>query len=179
MPYKGLLRDGFYIKIIILYVLNNFGKPLTNQMITDIIIDEVDIDYFDLQKCLYELLSVSYVRIFGEETADMYDLTEKGKEVSVMFVNRIPYIIRKRLDRCINKQIEAIEPRSKIEADVTVSHKGQFGVYLRIYETGDLLFEINMNVGSRDMAYKTKEYFLNNSEKIYREAMSNIMKGIE
>lgn len=178
MPYNGLLKDGFYIKIIILYVLNNYGRPLTNQALTDIIIEEVDIDYFDFQKCLYELLSVSYVKYFEEETADMYDLTEEGKKVSVMFEKRIPYLIRQKLDTCIKNKLESLEPRGKVEADVTVSHRGQFGVYLKIYETGDLLFELNMNVGSRELAYKTKDYFLENAEKIYRETTENIMRGI-
>ena len=178
MPYEGLLKDGFYIKIIILYVLKNFGKPLTNQKITDIVIDEVDIDYFEFQKCLYELLSIAYVRVFKEEMVNMYELTEAGDEVSGLFVNRIPYLIRQKLDFCIKKQLEALEPRSKIEADVSVSHKGEFSVYLKIYETGDLLFELNINVGSRDLAYKTKDYFLANAEKIYQETTTNIMKGI-
>jgi len=63
MPYNSLLKDHFYIKIIILFVFNNYKKPIRNQRITDIVLEEFEIDYFDFQKCLYDLLSISLVRV--------------------------------------------------------------------------------------------------------------------
>ena len=179
MPYNSLLKDHFYIKIIILFVFNNYKKPIRNQRITDIVLEEFEIDYFDFQKCLYDLLSISLVRVFQEDKNNMYELTEKGKEVSTLFEDRIPYIIKQKLLFSINKGLEALEPKTAVEADVQVSHKGEFNAFLKIYEMGDLLFEINMNVGSRELAYKTKEYFLNNAQNIYQEAVKNIMKGIK
>ena len=60
-----------------------------------------------------------------------------------------------------------------------VSHTGEFNVFLKIYEKGDLLFELNINVGDRDLAFKTKEYFLNNAQKIYAETTTEVMKGVK
>ena len=50
--------------------------------------------------------------------------------------------------------------------------------YLKIYEKGDLLFELNINVGSRDLALRTKEHFLKNAMDIYMETTKNAMQGV-
>ena len=179
MPYNSLLKDQFYIKIIILYVMREYALSLTNQTITDIVLEEVEIDYFDFQKCLYDLTKISLIKVFKEDNENKYLLTEKGIEFSGFFEKRIPYIIRKKLDFCISKQLIAEEPKTCVESDVVVSHNGQFNVYLKIFENGDLLFELNMNVGDRELAFKTKEHLLENAQKIYSETTSGIMKGIK
>lgn len=179
MPYNSLLKDQFYIKIIILYAMREYKLALTNQRITDIALEEVEIDYFDFQKCLYDLTAISLVKVFKEDNENKYLLTEKGLEFSGYFEKQIPYIIRKKLDFSIAKYLRAAEPKTCVEADVTVSHKGQFSVFLKIYENGDLLFELNMNVGDRELAFKTKDYLLENAQKIYSETTCGIMKGIK
>ena len=179
MPYNSLLKDQFYIKIIILYAMREYKLALTNQRITDIALEEVEIDYFDFQKCLYDLTAISLIKVFKEDNENKYMLTEKGVEFSGYFEKQIPYIIRKKLDFTISKHLRALEPKTCVESDVVVSHTGEFNVYLKIFENGDLLFELNMNVGDRELAFKTKDYFLENAQKIYSETTYDIMKGIK
>lgn len=179
MPYNSLLKDQFYIKIIILYAMREYKLALTNQRITDIALEEVEIDYFDFQKCLYDLTKISLIKVFKEDNENKYLLTEKGIEFSGFFEKKIPYIIRKKIDFCISKHLLAEEPKTCVEADVEVSHRGEFNVFLKIFEHGDLLFELNMNVGDRELAFKTKDYFLENAQKIYSETTGGIMKGIK
>ena len=69
-------------------------------------------------------------------------------------------------------------PKTAVESDLVVSEKGEFNVYLRIFEKGDLLFELNVNVGSRDLALRTKEHFLKNATEIYMETTRNVMKDV-
>ena len=179
MPYNSLLKDQFYIKIIILYVMREYALSLTNQKITDLVLEEAEIDYFDFQKCLYDLTKISLIKVFKEDNEYKYLLTEKGIEFSGYFEKRIPYIIRKKLSFSVSKQLRALEPKTCVESDVVVSHKGEFNVYLKIFEKGDLLFELNINVGDRELAFKTKEYFLENAQKIYSETTTGVMKGVK
>lgn len=179
MPYNSLLKDPFYIKIIILYVMREYDLSLTNQKLTDLVLEEAEIDYFDFQKCLYDLTKISLIKIFKEDNENKYLLTEKGVEFSSYFEKKIPYIIRKKLNDSISNQLSANQPKTCVESDVLVSHTGEFNVYLKIFENGDLLFELNLNVGDRELAFKTKEYFLNNAQKIYSQTTTEVMKGVK
>ena len=178
MAYKSLLKEELMIKIILLFVFHHYEKPVSNQRLTDLVLQEVDIDYFDLQKALYELLKIDWVRIFKDEQQQLYELTPVGQESSTYFTDEIPYIIKEKLLFSIRKQQRLDLPKTAIEADIAVSDKGEFNVYLKIFEVGDLLFELSINVGSRELALRTKEHFLNNALEIYMNTTQNVMKDV-
>ena len=43
MAYEGLLRNEFIIKLIILFVMKEYKKPLTNQLLTQMALENVEI----------------------------------------------------------------------------------------------------------------------------------------
>lgn len=178
MAYEGLLKNEFIIKLIILFVFKNYNKPMTNHLVTQLTLGEVEIDYFLMQKCLFDIIKAGWIRVFKEDGEYKYQLVEDEIESAEYFEKEIPYIIKQKLLFCVKKQ-QALElPKSAVESDIVVSEKGEFNVYLKIYEKGDLLFELNINVGSRELALKTKEHFLNNAMDIYMSTTSNVMKDV-
>lgn len=178
MAYGSLLRDEFTIKLILLFVFKNYNKPVTNHLLTEMTLGQVEIDYFLMQKCLFDIVNLEWIRTFKEDGEYKYELTEIGKNSSSFFEEQIPYIIKQKLLFCIKKQQMKELPKSCVESDVVVSEKGEFNVYLKIYELGDLLFELNINVGSRELAYKTKEHFLKNAMDIYMNTTKTVMQDV-
>ena len=178
MAYKGLLSNEFIIKIIILFVMKNYNKPVTNHLLTQMVLEEVEIDYYLFQKCLFDIIKVDWIRVFKEDGETKYELVSEPAKASEYFEKEIPYIIKEKLLFCVKKQLTAELPKSAIESDIIVSDTGEFNVYLKIFEKGDLLFELNINVGSRDLAVKTKERFLNNAMEIYMETTKNVMQDV-
>ena len=179
MPYLMLQKEFPIIKLIILFVLKNYNKPITNHLLSELTLKETDIDYFNMQKCLYELLGENWVRLFKGDPNNLYEITDEGRKVLDYFKNKVPFIIREKLLFSVNSQLKSEEPQSKIIADFDVSENGQFNVYLKIIEKDDLLFEININVGSRELAVKTKEHFEKNAMEIYLNTTQDIMKDIK
>lgn len=178
MAYKGLLNNEFIIKLIILFVLKNYKKPMTNQVLTQITLQEVEIDYYLMQKCLFDIINLGWIRVFKEDGYTKYEIVSEPVKSAEYFEKEIPYMIKQKLLFCVKKQLALEEPKSKIESDIEVSENGEFNVYLRIFEKGDLLFELNMNVGSRDLALRTKEHFLKNAMDIYMETTKNVMQDV-
>ena len=107
-----------------------------------------------------------------------YEIVEEVASSAEYFQREIPYKIKERLKFAVKRQETREQPKSAIESDIVVSEKGDFNVYLKIYEKGDLLFELNINVGSRDLALRTKEHFLKNAMDIYMETTKNAMQGV-
>lgn len=178
MAYEGLLSNEFIVKLIVLFVLKNYKKPMTNQVLTQITLGEVEIDYYLLQKCLFDIIKLGWIRVFKEDGFTKYEIVDEPVKSAEYFEKEIPYIIRQKLLFCVKKQLTKELPKSTIESDVVVSENGEFNVYLKIYEKGDLLFELNINVGSRELALKTKEHFLKNAMDIYMETTKNVMQDV-
>ncbi len=178
MAYKGLLRNEFIIKLIILFVMKQYKKPVTNQLLTQMTLEDVEIDYYLMQKCLFDIIGLGWIRVFKEEGVTKYEIVEEPVKSAEFFEKEIPYIIRQKLKFSVKRQETLEQPKSAIESDIVVSEKGDFNVYLKIYEKGDLLFELNINVGSRDLALRTKKHFLKNAMDIYMETTKNAMQGV-
>ncbi len=178
MAYNGILNNEFNIKLIVLFVLKHYGKPVTNQVLTQMALEDVDIDYYLFQKCLFDVIKIGWIRTFKEDGEYKYELCEDSYESVECFQNKIPYMIRQKILFCIKKQLTAELPKTAVESDIIVSENGEFNVYLRIFEKGDLLFELNVNVGSRELALRTKEHFLKNATEIYMETTKNVMKDV-
>ena len=66
-------------KIIILYIINQFSVPLTNQQLTDFILEHDVMNYFDLQQYLTDLVDTSMLEYSTSEGEKYYIITESGK----------------------------------------------------------------------------------------------------
>ena len=66
-------------KILILYILDKVGKPISHNELLELVISISDMNYFYFQQFLLDLLDDNYVSTFKQENDDIYELTEDGK----------------------------------------------------------------------------------------------------
>lgn len=66
-------------KILILYILDKVGKPISHNELLELVISISDMNYFYFQQFLLDLLDDNYVSTFKKENDDIYELTEDGK----------------------------------------------------------------------------------------------------
>ena len=54
-------------KVLILYVLSNVNKSITNDALYSIVSSAVDINYFHFQQFLLDLITAKFVRCYDKE----------------------------------------------------------------------------------------------------------------
>jgi len=70
-------------KILILYILDKVGKPISHNELLELVISISDMNYFYFQQFLLDLLDDNYVSTFKKENDDIYELTEDGKNALI------------------------------------------------------------------------------------------------
>ena len=85
-----MLQDDFILRLIILYVCREYGDSITNPELTKFIMDGQEVDYFNLQYNIYELVKMEHLRVFTDSGKHYYELTEEGKETAGFFQSKIP-----------------------------------------------------------------------------------------
>ena len=63
-------------KVLILYVLSNVNKSITNDALYSIVSSAVDINYFHFQQFLLDLITAKFVRCYEKEIQSVYEITE-------------------------------------------------------------------------------------------------------
>ncbi len=156
-------------KLLLLFIFKKIKFPVSNNQITQIILENNFINYFTLQQYLTELLSSNFLKYTDETGNHRFVITEKGIRVLSLFENRISEDKMKAVDDYLSEKINNIKKEVTVTADYTIENKGNFIVNLKALENDSILIDIKLNVGSnkdaRDLCHKWK----NDSSELYNK----------
>ncbi|AKA71816.1 DUF4364 family protein [Clostridium scatologenes] len=156
-------------KLLLLFIFKKIKFPVSNNQITQIILENNFINYFTLQQYLNELISSNFLKYTDETGNHRIVITEKGIKVLSLFENRISQDKINAVEDYLNKEIKNIKKEVTITADYTIGKKGNFIVNLKAIENDSILIDIKLNVGSnkdaKDLCHKWK----NNSSELYNK----------
>ena len=135
-------------KVLILYILNKIGKPITDNELLKIVISITDMNYFYFQQFILDLLEMQYISKYEKDDFIFYELTEKGKSTLELTNNIIPGIIKLKVDTNIKPCQDSIKEEFSIVADFEPDDKNSFFVDCKIIENNKqklLLYYKNIN----------------------------------
>ena len=170
--------DKIDIKLITLYIIENFKMPVPNSFIVDTLMLEPFINYFDLQEQMAELENEGFVTYYIEDNDRFYNITDKGTEALGFFKARIPKTVRERLMRAIKIKVKDLKNALSIKANYEKVNDIEYKISLSILEGNFELFGISLSVSEEVMAKKICGAFKNNPQTMYSEFLSVITKNI-
>lgn len=166
------------VKLIALFIIDNFKMPVPNSYLVDILALEPFINYFDLQQQMGELEEEEFVTYYIEDDARFYSLTEKGMQALQFFSQRIPKTVRERLLRTIKIKIKDLRNALSIKADYDKVNDIEYNVTLGISEGNFDMFKVSVSVSEEIMAKKICASFKNDPQTFYSEFLSILTKNI-
>ena len=166
------------VKLITLFIIDNFKMPVPNSYIVDTLHMEPFINYFDLQQQMGELEEEELVTYYIEDNARFYTLTEKGSQALGFFLPRIPKTVRERLLRTIKIKIKDLKNVLSIKAEYKKVNDIEYSVSLGISEGNFDMFNVSISVSDELMAKKMCAAFKNDPQTLYSEFLSILTKNI-
>ncbi len=170
--------DKIDVKLIALFIIENFKMPVPNYFIVDTLMLEPFVNYFDLQQQMGELEDEGFVTYYVENDNRFYSITNKGHEALEFFVVRIPKTVRERLLRAIKIKVKDLKNALSIKAEYEKVNDIEYCVSLSISEGNFDMFSLSLSVGDEVMAQKMCGAFKNNPQAMYSEFLSIMTKNI-
>lgn len=158
-------------KLLLLYIFNKANMPISNNQITEIILENNLLNYFNLQQYLFDLVESGFLNNIKEERRQLYTITSKGKNALEYFENRINSNKKKIIDLFFNQQAGFIKERYKATADYFPDDEN-YTVICRLIEDNKILIDIKLNIPSIEKAKHICEKWKNNASKIYSEMIN-------
>lgn len=159
-------------KLLLLYVFNEIKFPVSNNQITEIILENNFINYFTLQQYIGELISAGFLQNIEEENKHRYKITENGKKALSFFKDRISDSKLQVVDDYLKKHLENIKQEVTVTADYTIDKMNNFIVNLRASENDSILIDVKVNVGSNKQARELCAKWKNNSSDLYNKIIT-------
>lgn len=154
-------------KLLLLYIFDKIKFPVSNNQITQIVLENNFINYFTLQQYLNELVSSNFLKYISESGNHRFLITEKGIKVLSLFKNRISNSKMEIIDNYLKKEIDSIKKEVTVTADYTIEQNDNFIVNLKAVENDSILIDLKINVGSNKQARSLCEKWKNNCSDLY------------
>ncbi|TAH59610.1 MAG: DUF4364 family protein [Methanosarcina mazei] len=169
---SGVLADK---KLVILYLLNKMGMPLTKSQITNAILENNLIDFFTFQQCMSELEESGMIKQITYHKGQYFAITEEGIKTVGIFEQRISKNTSQIINDYILKNKESLRKESQVIAEYKKMGDKEYIVNLKVIENELVLIELKLNVVSSKQAKQICEKWKNFSENIYSQLMGSLI----
>jgi len=173
---KEILAES---KVLILYALNQANKPLSNDALYSLVNAAVNMNYFYFQQFLLDLSASNYITSYENDAQKVIEITDSGKQTLNLTTDILPGIVKLKLDTNLKNNIEKFENEESISAEFTPRDNDEYEVNCKIFEKGEIVFEIKTLAYSQEQAQKIVDNWKNNASKLYPSLLSMLTKTEE
>ncbi len=138
------------IKLLILYLLKEANRPLTATEITDFVLADSLLDFFETHHYIGALLEEKQITEIAENT---YQLTDSGTQAIAFFENRLPYTILETIHSKMKTEKKKIQFEKLVTAEYIPLNNEEFQIHLTLKESDDSNpFELSFTVIGKETA---------------------------
>ncbi len=161
-------------KVLILYILNKIGKPISNDSLLNLVLAVTDMNYFYFQQFLLDLLENGYIINYFKDEHSLYNITDFGKETLALTQDILPGIIKLRVDSNFKNELDSFENEHSVIAEYNLKNDSSYIVTCKIIDNNDTVFELKTFAGSSNQAKEIVDNWNENANEMY-PAILNIL----
>ncbi len=166
-------------KILLLYILNKVGKPISHNALLELVSSIADMNYFYFQQFLLDLLEDHFIETYEKDGSSLYELTQEGKNTLDLTIDIIPGILKLKVDSQFKESLDYIKDKFSISAEYSPITEKEFMVRCKIIENNNVVFDLQAHAGSREQAKKIVENWNTKSPEIYPAILELLAKDYE
>ena len=174
MPELGGLYEIADVKGLILFLLKEADCILEETQMTDILMEDGLVEYFDYKQAMEQLLMTGLIDIASMEEAGSYRITEQGREVEMEYEKEIPYNVRSKTQQALKKNLRRQKENDQIFTEITPSPSG-YSVCCNVREGGETMLSYEVLVPDQRTAYYAAERFRKNPSLYYQKIMEIVL----
>ncbi len=163
-------------KILILYTLDHSKLNLTKAQFSNVILESIYINYFELQQYIEELIKTGLVELDVFNDKEVIIISSQGKSVLEMFKDRIQDRKKKEIDRYLIENINQLIKETTISHELSEGPQGTYQVTLIALENKEELIKLEMNFPTKETAQLAIQNWKNKSTHVYEILYKELKK---
>ena len=168
----GFIREKIDIKILILYILSRCRFPADRDQLSDMVMCDDGISYFDYAECLDELIDSGHI----EMVDDKYLITEKGRSNGIITESSVPFSVRKKATQQTSQFNSAEARKSRIVTDITALPDGGFMLHLCLSDGLEQIMDTKLYTDDMKQAEMLASGFRRQAEAAYNTFIQKLLQ---
>ena len=175
----GGLRNGHEVSVLICYLLKNISVPLTKTELSDALLNEGLVNYFELTNSLSELVKLNQVHVTVDvDGTEEYTLTDIGTKNLGVIETELPASVREKAVNAVLR-ILAMKKRLQDNRAEIIAVKDGFKVNMQILDIGSDLLDLELFVPDAMVAKQIRNNFLNDPQLLYKGILALLMGDLK
>lgn len=163
-----MLADSLKLyKLIILYLLYQSKKEITNAILSDFILKYGYTDYLSIQETLSSLSEDCMIMPHKTHSSTYYTITEAGLETLGFFNSKLPYDTKLQIKQYLKEKKMQIAHETSVRTDYAKNDSGAYVMSGKVLEQNQTIFEITLNLPNEEMAQEACKTFKKKETEIY------------
>ena len=162
-------------KLIVLYMLDKVGYPITKAQIYEFVLEKESANYFTLTQATFELTEDGFVESDSTHSATFLSLTDKGRDTLTFFSGRISEGIKEDINKYFEENNMEIANNMSVITNYYKTAKGDYVADLSAREKSEDLLNIKINMPTEDSARAMCEHWRDKSSDIYSFILENLL----
>lgn len=158
-------------KVLILYVLSEINKDITNQDLFELITSINNINYFYFQQFLNDLIESHLVVSFTKDEEAVLTITTEGKNALSLTNDLLPGIVKLKADNILKEELKKLTDKAAIVAEYIPQNEKEYIIKCKVIEDNEVLFEVKTIAGSQERAKKIISNWQNKASTIYPQIL--------
>lgn len=163
-------------KVLILYVLNNIKRDITESDLFKLISPINNMNYFYFKQILTDLVDSklvgTYTKDDDEDTQTIYELTSDGKTSLDLTIDVLPGLVKLKTDTMLKKEMNNLVTENSIVTEYIPENEHSYTVKCKIVENNKTIFEIRTFAGSNEYAKLISDNWKANANSIYPKILN-------
>lgn len=159
-------------KLLLLYIFDQLQLPISNTLVTEIVLENNLMNYFQLQQYLAELVDSGFLELNRQDKKQLYLLNPKGKDVLEFFHNRISEPKKNVIDNYLETHGKLIKREVEITADYIPANEDGYIVTCSALQNNETLIELKIRTSSNEQAKGVCSRWKSDPYQIYGKIMN-------
>ena len=171
MVARGFIQDPLEVKILVLYILARVVEPIDLPTLTDLVLCDEGVDYFQFSQALTDLRDTGHV----EQKEERYAITDKGRTNGVACESSLPYSVRMKCDRSTGELNTVLRRNSQVQTGVVPRLGGGHTVTLSLADDTGSVLKLEMLAYSAEQMDRLTGNFKAHAEQIYNAVLTDLL----
>ena len=170
----GGVRDPYIVKILICFLMDRVGRPVTEQQLIEVLASAQSVNYFLLTSTFAELKRLGHLREHGGK----YTLTPLGEETARKLSSELPVALRER----VLETAGCLRQKSRLQRETSVSVTGgEEGYRVEFsFHDGELEFmRLSLYAPDLPQAEKLRDQLLRQYQQLYIDLINRLTRPQE
>lgn len=173
------LYDENEIKIFVLYLMHNIGRPLEYGDINDIVMQDGFVGGLDFADCFADLLENGNVIERRSDGKTVYSVSDRGVQIVENLQGDIMNYVKTKGLKSALRMLDFKNRGAKIETSFEARTDGRFDLTCSIVDSGQMSMEVKIVAENAAQLELMRHQFRENPEQVYKGMLALLTGEID